>query len=42
MDLRPVNPYHIIEELTKEVAQLKEENEELRKLIPTDEEESNE
>lgn len=49
MTLQPINPYHIIEELTSQVAELKveneelkEENEELRKLIPTDEEAVNE
>ncbi len=40
MDLQPINPYFIIEKLTEEVAQLKEENEELRKQIPTNEEAS--
>ena len=42
MNLQPINPYYIIEELTKKVSQLEEENEELRKLIPVDEEEEDE
>lgn len=41
MNLQPVNPYYIIEKLTEEVAKLEKENEELRKQIPTNEEESN-
>lgn len=38
MDLTPINPYYIIQKLTEEVEELKKENEELRKLIPSDEE----
>lgn len=41
MNLQPINPYYIIEKLTEEVSKLEKENEELRKQIPTNEEESN-
>ena len=40
MNVQPINPYYIIEKLTEEVAKLEKENEELRKQIPTNEEES--
>ena len=40
MTFTPINPYHIIETLTEEVAQLKKENKELRAQL--DEEENNE
>lgn len=37
MNMQPLNPYYIIEKLTEEVAQLKKENEDLKKQIPKEE-----
>lgn len=33
MNIQPLNPFYIIEKLTEEVAQLKKENEDLKKQI---------